>query len=123
MVTSPPYWGLCDYNVDGQIGLENTVEEFVSALVDVFREVKRFLKDDGTVWLNLGDAYAGSGKGAWSEKIYKSMCMFRILKAMKRRLIISLLVCLGVSHSHYKLMDGIYDRTLFGVNQIRCLKV
>ncbi|WP_439331222.1 DNA-methyltransferase [Lysinibacillus antri] len=68
VVTSPPYWGLRDYGVDGQIGLENSVEEYVVALVDVFREVKRILKDDGTLWLNLGDAYAGSGKGAWSEK-------------------------------------------------------
>lgn len=68
VVTSPPYWGLRDYGVDGQIGLENSVEDYVSALVDVFREIKRILKDDGTVWLNLGDAYAGSGKGAWSQK-------------------------------------------------------
>lgn len=63
VVTSPPYWGLRDYGVDGQIGLESSVEEYVSALVDVFREIKRILKDDGTVWLNLGDAYAGSGRG------------------------------------------------------------
>lgn len=68
VVTSPPYWGLRDYGVKEQIGLENSVEEYVSALVDVFREIKRILKDDGTVWLNLGDSYAGSGKGAWSEK-------------------------------------------------------
>lgn len=68
VVTSPPYWGLRDYGVSGQIGLENSIEEYVSALVDVFREIKRILKDDGTLWLNLGDAYAGSGKGAWSEK-------------------------------------------------------
>ncbi|MGN7478980.1 DNA-methyltransferase [Solibacillus silvestris] len=68
VVTSPPYWGLRDYGMDEQIGLENSVEEYVSALVDVFREIKRILKDDGTVWLNLGDAYAGSGKGAWSQK-------------------------------------------------------
>ncbi|WGT40111.1 site-specific DNA-methyltransferase [Lysinibacillus sp. 1 U-2021] len=68
VVTSPPYWGLRDYGVEGQIGLENSVEEYVSALVDVFREIKRILKDDGTVWVNLGDAYAGSGKGAWAEK-------------------------------------------------------
>lgn len=68
VVTSPPYWGLRDYGVNGQIGLENSVEEYVSALVEVFREIKRILKDDGTVWVNLGDAYAGSGKGAWVEK-------------------------------------------------------
>lgn len=62
-VTSPPYFGLRDYGVDGQIGLELTPDAFVAQLVDVFREVRRVLKDDGTVWLNLGDSYAGSGKG------------------------------------------------------------
>lgn len=63
-VTSPPYYGLRDYGMDGQLGLEKTVAEYVSNLVEVFREVKRVLKDDGTLWLNLGDSYAGSGKGA-----------------------------------------------------------
>ena len=61
-VTSPPYYGLRDYGVDGQIGLENTLEEYIKNLVIVFREVKRVLKDEGTLWLNLGDSYAGSGK-------------------------------------------------------------
>ena len=61
-VTSPPYWGLRDYGVDGQIGLEQTPEAYVAELVAVFREVKRVLRDDGTLWLNLGDSYA-SGKG------------------------------------------------------------
>jgi DNA modification methylase len=60
-ITSPPYFGLRDYGTDEQIGLEETPEQFVSALVEVFREVKRVLKDDGTLWLNLGDSYAGSG--------------------------------------------------------------
>src|SRR5690606_7353282 len=59
-VTSPPYFGLRDYGHDGQIGLEPTPDEFVSALVAVFREVRRLLADDGTLWLNLGDSYAGS---------------------------------------------------------------
>jgi len=63
-VTSPPYWGLRDYGHDGQIGLEETPEEFIHKLVLVFREVKRVLKDDGTLWVNIGDSYAGSGKGA-----------------------------------------------------------
>lgn len=62
-VTSPPYWGLRDYGNDGQIGLEKSPEEYVAELVAVFREVKRVLKDDGTLWLNLGDSYSGSGKG------------------------------------------------------------
>jgi DNA modification methylase len=58
--TSPPYFGLRDYGVDGQIGLEKTPAEYVDQLVAVFREVRRVLRDDGTVWLNLGDSYAGS---------------------------------------------------------------
>jgi DNA modification methylase len=63
-VTSPPYFGLRDYGQDGQIGLEATPDAFVAALVAVFREVRRVLRDDGTVWLNLGDSYASGGGGA-----------------------------------------------------------
>lgn len=63
VVTSPPYFGLRDYGCDGQIGLEPTPDEFVAALVEVFREVRRVLRDDGTVWLNLGDSYAGASSG------------------------------------------------------------
>jgi DNA modification methylase len=59
-VTSPPYFGLRDYGVAGQIGLEETPDEYVAKLVEVFREVRRVLRDDGTLWLNLGDSYAGS---------------------------------------------------------------
>lgn len=66
-VTSPPYFGLRDYGVDGQIGLEETPDEYVSKLVAVFREVRRVLKDDGTLWLNLGDSYAGGGGGNYSK--------------------------------------------------------
>jgi site-specific DNA-methyltransferase (adenine-specific) len=57
-VTSPPYFGLRDYGHDGQIGLEPTPDDFVAKLVDVFRQVHRVLRDDGTLWLNLGDSYA-----------------------------------------------------------------
>ncbi len=60
-VTSPPYFGLRDYGVDGQLGLEPTPDEFVATLVEVFREVRRVLRDDGTLWLNLGDSYASTG--------------------------------------------------------------
>ena len=67
VVTSPPYWGLRDYGVGGQLGLEPTPEAYVANMVDVFREVRRVLRDDGTLWLNLGDSYAGSGKGAWDR--------------------------------------------------------
>jgi DNA modification methylase len=61
IVTSPPYFGLRDYGVSGQIGLEASIEEYIAALVEVFREVRRVLRDDGTCWINLGDSYAGSG--------------------------------------------------------------
>jgi DNA modification methylase len=56
-VTSPPYWGLRDYGVDGQLGLEKTPEEYVAKMVEIFREARRVLRDDGTLWLNLGDSY------------------------------------------------------------------
>jgi len=63
VVTSPPYFGLRDYGHGGQIGLEATPDEFVAAIVEVFREVRRVLRDDGTVWLNLGDSYASRPNG------------------------------------------------------------
>jgi DNA modification methylase len=62
-VTSPPYYGLRDYGVAGQIGLEETPEAYIARLLDVFREVHRVLKPAGTLWLNIGDCYAGSGRG------------------------------------------------------------
>jgi len=63
-VTSPPYWGLRDYDEDKQLGLEDSPEEFVQNLVTLFSEIKRVLRDDGTVWLNLGDSYAGNNSRA-----------------------------------------------------------
>jgi len=60
-VTSPPYWGLRDYGVAGQMGLEATPDKFVAGMVGVFREVRRVLREDGTCWVNIGDSYAGSG--------------------------------------------------------------
>lgn len=68
-VTSPPYYGLRDYGVDGQIGIEQSPEEYIARLTGVFTEVKRVLKSDGTLWLNISDSYAGSGKGPMSEKL------------------------------------------------------
>lgn len=64
-VTSPPYWGLRDYGVAGQLGLEPTPREYVNKIVDVFREVRRVLRDDGTLWLNLGDSYSVSHSGSY----------------------------------------------------------
>lgn len=62
-VTSPPYYGLRDYGEDGQIGIEQSPNEYIQRLVKVFDEVYRVLKKDGTLWVNIGDSYAGSGKG------------------------------------------------------------
>jgi DNA modification methylase len=69
-VTSPPYWGLRDYGHDGQIGLEKTPEEYIAKLVSVFEEVRRVLRKDGVLWLNLGDSYAGSAQGWGHGKQY-----------------------------------------------------
>jgi DNA modification methylase len=66
-ITSPPYWGLRDYGVDGQLGLEKTPDEYVAHMVEVFREVRRVLRNDGTLWLNLGDSYAGGGRGGLGQ--------------------------------------------------------
>ena len=63
VVTSPPYYGLRDYGVDGQIGLEETPEQYISKMVEVFREVRRVLREDGTLWLNIGDSYAAGKIG------------------------------------------------------------
>lgn len=63
-VTSPPYFGLRDYGVDGQLGAESSPAEYVEAMRAVFAEVRRVLSDDGTLWLNLGDSYSGGGGGA-----------------------------------------------------------
>ena len=62
VVTSPPYWGLRDYGAAGQIGLEPTLQDHIARLVDVFREVRRVLRSDGTLWLNYGDAYCSTDK-------------------------------------------------------------
>ncbi|WP_426070196.1 DNA-methyltransferase [Janthinobacterium sp. DSP2-3-3] len=63
IVTSPPYWGLRDYGVDGQIGLEATPAEFIEVMVDVFSEARRVLRADGTCWINMGDSYASKPNG------------------------------------------------------------
>lgn len=75
VVTSPPYWGLRDYGVEGQIGQEPTPEEYVAKLVAVFREVRRVLRSDGTAWVNLGDTYfrswgnyGGQNRGCGSQR-------------------------------------------------------
>lgn len=69
-ITSPPYYGLRDYGADGQVGLEDTPELYIENLVKIFREVRRALKDDGTLWVNIGDSYAASGKGRNRDGVF-----------------------------------------------------
>ena len=68
-VTSPPYYGLRDYGIDGQLGTEDTPALYIERLIDIFREVHRILRKDGTLWINIADSYAGSGKGGWDSPI------------------------------------------------------
>lgn len=90
-ITSPPYWGLRDYNVDGQLGLEKTPEEYVEKMVEIFSGVKRVLKNNGTLWLNLGDSYAGAGgmgsfvdnKAKYGMKIIKQYVRNKPIKGLK----------------------------------------
>ena len=93
VVTSPPYFNLRDYGHDGQIGLEASPEAFVAKLVEVFREVRRVLRDDGTLWLNLGDSYSGAGPSGASYQSKTTMeregkssdGAFRISKSLAQR--------------------------------------
>jgi DNA modification methylase len=89
-VTSPPYFGLRDYGVAGQIGLEPTPEAFVDEMVSVFREVRRVLRADGTLWLNLGDSYAGSWgaqgrQGSSGQMANRSVVSARQIEAHPKR--------------------------------------
>jgi hypothetical protein len=82
-VTSPPYYGLRDYGVDGQIGLEQSPAEYIARLVEAFREVRRVLRNDGTLWVVIADSYAGSSKGAqtaekWNETATKQSYKYTI---------------------------------------------
>jgi DNA modification methylase len=72
-VTSPPYWGLRDYGVEGQLGLEPTMEEYLEKMLVIFREIWRVLRSDGTLWLNLGDSYNGSGPSGGPGKQYTNV--------------------------------------------------
>ncbi len=74
-ITSPPYWGLRDYGIPNQIGAEENLEEYIQKLVRVFREVRRVLKDDGSLWLNIGDTYT-SGNRTWRALDKKNPARF-----------------------------------------------
>lgn len=90
VVTSPPYWGLRDYGCSGQIGLEQSLDEFLAQLVGVFREVRRVLKRDGTCWVNMGDSYSGSWgaqgrQGATGQMATRSVVSARQIASAQKR--------------------------------------
>lgn len=93
-VTSPPYFRLRDYGITGQIGLEETPDKYVERLVGIFNEVFRVLKPSGTLWLNIGDSYAGSGKGGGGKQAYLD---------------------LGQTRNNAKTWDGIKAKDLIGI--------
>lgn len=103
-VTSPPYFGLRDYGVDGQIGLEQTAPEYVKNMVDVFREVHRVLRDDGVVFVNIGDTYAGFKDGKFPPQSQSN--------GNQRGLPVS-----GAPHRNKKLLelDGFKNKELMGI--------
>lgn len=84
-ITSPPYWCQRNYEVDGQYGWEETPELYIEKLVEVFEEVRRILKNDGVLWLNLGDCYWGSGKAGKNEEYQKRHIAFKKLITEKSR--------------------------------------
>lgn len=92
-VTSPPYWGLRDYGVAGQLGLEPTPEEYVNKLLVGFRELWRVLRNDGTLWLNIGDSYAGQPRRdegfneRWHGKHYMSNKQGEVVRSRPKRLL------------------------------------
>lgn len=79
VVTSPPYWGLRDYGIDGQIGLEKTLPQFINHLVCIFSEIKRVLRNDGILWVNIGDGYTSGNRG------YRAMDKKNPARAMSLR--------------------------------------
>lgn len=83
-ITSPPYWGLRDYGVEGQLGQEKTPEEFILKLVAIFSEVKRVLKNEGTIWVNIGDTYCSTAPGSMGTDLHISGISEETAKSRKR---------------------------------------
>lgn len=109
-VTSPPYWGLRDYGVSGQLGLEPTPQEYVAKMVDVFREVRRVLREDGTLWVNIGDSYASLPRGGRKESpgVGATQAIGPIHRAVKWG-------SGGGTNFHWELPGGIKQKDLIGI--------
>jgi DNA modification methylase len=115
-VTSPPYFGLRDYGHDGQIGLEETPEAFIAKLVEVFREVRRVLADDGTLWVNIGDSYSrspakgGSGPGGKNKAYGDSYTAAQAVRLDATDFLVN-----GRGRATTKLTDGVKHKDLIGI--------
>lgn len=105
-VTSPPYFGLRDYGIEGQLGLETTPEAYVCGLVAICRELRRVLREDGTFWLNLGDSYAGSGKGRNADGHHSTDTKWK--QATNRGAVVGIINAL-------KETPGLKDKDLMGI--------
>lgn len=106
IVTSPPYFGLRDYGINGQFGTEETPELYIEKLTNLFSELHRVLKPEGTVWVNLGDSYNGSGKGAYSDGVMRSSDKSKIQSGSK-----------GTSNGLFKKtnVSGLKSKDLIGI--------
>ncbi|MFI5296504.1 MAG: DNA-methyltransferase [Polyangiales bacterium] len=114
-VTSPPYWGLRDYKATGQVGLERTTDAYVEALVEVFREVRRCLRRDGTLWLNLGDAYAGSYGAHSRQKTTEANDARSTLEGSSRKAARQIADAPEISTSATKAGTGLRQKNLLGL--------
>lgn len=103
-VTSPPYWNLRDYQVDGQLGLEKTPEEYVAKMVEVFREVRRVLRNDATLWINLGDSYASTSKNRTESQASKVTGLQGGLSTQ-----------LSILRQQSKIVDGLKPKDMVGI--------
>jgi DNA modification methylase len=113
IVTSPPYWGLRNYGVDGQIGLEPTLDAYVEAMVGVGRELKRVLKPEGTFWLNLGDSYAANGAKSNNNGTGKSGLMNDGRDEASRQTSLTKTKTIGISMP--PMVSGLKPKDLCGV--------
>jgi len=110
-VTSPPYYGLRDYGCEGQIGLEETPDAYVAKMVDVFREVRRVLRDDGTLWLNLGDSYVASACGVKEGGVSKKSGLHGANRGETYRATLAA----GHGHAVDKTRFGLPPKNLIGI--------
>ena len=121
IVTSPPYWGMRDYSIPDQIGLEPTLNQFLNSLRSVFAEARRVLRDDGLLWLNIGDGYTSGNRG-WRAPDKKNRARAMAVRpdtpdGLKPKDLLGVLWL-----SHCRRMAGTFEPTSFGTSPTQCRK-